>query len=79
MSASFSFEWKRHFAERAASLGLGSAEEYLRVVFGAVPRETASPLSDEEFSQILSELSSNADLPTLPANFSRADIYADHD
>ncbi len=36
-------------------------------------------LSDEEFNQLLDELSEGPPLPPLPADFSRADIYADHD
>jgi predicted DNA-binding antitoxin AbrB/MazE fold protein len=39
--------------------------------------ERVAAISDEEFERQLSELSSNG--PTLPADFSRADIYADHD
>jgi hypothetical protein len=36
-------------------------------------------LSDGEFEQLLDELASGPGLPHLPADFSRADIYADHD
>jgi len=38
-----------------------------------------SPLSDEEFDQALDALSEGRSLPPLPADFSRSDIYADHD
>ncbi len=34
-------------------------------------------MSDEEFRRRLAELSTDG--PSLPADFSRADIYADHD
>jgi hypothetical protein len=37
------------------------------------------PLSAEEFDRLLDELATGAPLPQLRADFSRADIYADHD
>jgi hypothetical protein len=37
----------------------------------------ASGLTDEEFERQLDELA--LDVPPLPADFSRADIYLDHD
>jgi hypothetical protein len=47
---------------------------------GAGQATAAEPdLSDEEFERLLDELSDGPPLPHLPANFSRADIYADHD
>jgi hypothetical protein len=36
-------------------------------------------VSDNEFELLLDELASGPELPHLPADFSRADIYADHD
>ncbi len=36
-------------------------------------------ISDGEFEHLLDELASGPGLPHLPADFSRADIYADHD
>ncbi len=39
----------------------------------------APALSDDEFEGLLDELASGPRLPHLPADFSRADIYADHD
>jgi plasmid stability protein len=36
-------------------------------------------LSDDEFELLLAALASGPKLPHLPADFSRADIYADHD
>jgi plasmid stability protein len=36
-------------------------------------------LSDAEFELLLDGLASGSELPQLPADFSRADIYADHD
>jgi hypothetical protein len=40
---------------------------------------TAQPLTDEEFERSLDELARGSTLPPLPADFSRADIYSDHD
>ncbi|HQU42299.1 MAG TPA: hypothetical protein PK867_05780 [Pirellulales bacterium] len=45
------------------------------MVSAALPQDV--PL--EEFDRLLDELSSGPALPHLPADFSRADIYADHD
>jgi hypothetical protein len=42
-------------------------------------RQGPAQISDEEFERDLDELSAGLTLPTLPAAFSRADIYADHD
>ncbi len=36
-------------------------------------------LSHEEFDRLLDELASGPTLPILPPDFSRADLYADHD
>lgn len=36
-------------------------------------------LSDEDFERLLDELASGPALPHLPADFSRADVYRDHD
>jgi predicted DNA-binding antitoxin AbrB/MazE fold protein len=39
----------------------------------------ASSISDDEFERLLDELASGPTLPHLSADFSRADVYADHD
>jgi hypothetical protein len=39
----------------------------------------APSLNDAEFERLLDELASGPGLPRLPADFSRADIYTDHD
>lgn len=39
----------------------------------------APKLSDDEFEGLLDELASGPGLPHFPADFSRADIYSDHD
>ena len=44
-----------------------------------LPHGPGSALTDGEFEQLLDELASGPGLPRLPADFSRADIYADHD
>jgi hypothetical protein len=36
-------------------------------------------VSDEEFERLLEELPEGLSLPRLPADFSRADIYTEHD
>jgi plasmid stability protein len=36
-------------------------------------------LSDDQFESLLDDLASGPERPHLPADFSRADIYADHD
>ena len=36
-------------------------------------------LADDEFERLLDDLASGPELPPLPADFSRADLYADHD
>jgi len=47
---------------------------------GTAPAQpTQAALSDDEFERLLDELSEGPTLPLLPADFSRSDIYADHD
>jgi len=71
---------KRLILEQAHTIGNSTVEDYLRVVLGAdVSRRTQFPLSDAEFESILADLSSDGDLPSLPADFTRADIYSEHD
>ena len=45
---------------------------------GAEPGQVPA-LSDAEFETLLDEFASGPALPHLPADFSRADIYAEHD
>ncbi|MGD9645422.1 MAG: hypothetical protein AB7U73_06895 [Pirellulales bacterium] len=80
MHLSLSPALEQLITEQAQALGYPSAEDYLLVVFGSdailgSPQE----LSDDEFLRELDELASEDNLPSLPADFSRADIYADHD
>ena len=45
------------------------------------PKAVAEPtsISNEEYERLLDELASGPTLPRLSADFSRADVYADHD
>lgn len=53
----------------------GRSPDRPRILPGQTPE-----LSDGEFEDLLDELASGpAELPHLPADFSRADIYSDHD
>jgi hypothetical protein len=45
----------------------------------AVLIESGQQLTDSEFDRLLDELSDGPRLPHLPTDFSRADIYSDHD
>jgi hypothetical protein len=59
---------------RAAAQGL-TVDQYVRTL--VEPGRTAPRLSLDEFDAALQELC--FDGPTLPADFSRSDIYSDHD
>jgi hypothetical protein len=63
-------------ASRAASQGL-SVAELLRQWVAEKPMRAPKALSTDEFDQMLDKLSGQA--PPLPSDFSRADIYCDHD
>ena len=57
---------------------------HLRSAGGRLPttalRSVSDPRpTDEEFDQALKELASGPSVPTLPADWSRADLYDDHD
>ena len=67
-------------AARAAAQGL-SVDEYLKLLLGAPEqRTTLAELSDEAFDAVMEELASGTEsLAPLPADFSRKDIYFDHD
>lgn len=52
-------------------------EEYLSQLANGAVAVVAAQLSEEEFDKQLHELS--LDVPLLPNDFSRADIYLDHD
>jgi hypothetical protein len=76
MSIPLTPEFERHIAEQAAAGGYPSVEAYLRAFLPPVP-STAEGLSDAEFEQLLEDLAE--DVPSLPTDFSRADLYLDHD
>ena len=62
---------------QAQSRDLPLSEFLHHLAAGATPLNSPALLSDAEWHQALDEVSS--DLPVLPADFSRADIYLDHD
>ncbi|MBI3838892.1 MAG: hypothetical protein HY288_13295 [Planctomycetia bacterium] len=80
MDLSISPDLERLIAEQAVAMGFASPEEFLRAL---VTRDSAvsapSELSNAEFLQLWDSLASDEEMPSLPADFSRADIYADHD
>ena len=78
MQLSISSDLEHLIVQQATSLGFPSAETYLRAVLRA-PAEIVKPdsISSEEFERLMDELA-NEDVPTLPADFSRADVYGEH-
>ena len=61
--------------KRGMSIGL-----YLRQLAEDVAPPSSERLTNEEFERLLDEASRGLDhLQPLPADFSRADIYSDHD
>jgi plasmid stability protein len=62
----------------AAMLGGGAGEGPV-VDASGLRAGGGSALSDNQFELLLDELASGPGLPNLPADFSRAHIYADHD
>ena len=56
---------------------------HLRVAGGQLPTDpyfgTNQGPTDDEFDRSLRELASGPPVPTLPADWSRADLYEDHD
>ncbi len=80
MVLTISSDLARTIAQLASDYGFPSPEAYLRSLIDMPSRTREHDnLSDEEFEGLLDELSSETDLRSLPADFSRADIYADHD
>ena len=79
-------ETEQSLREKAAQNGL-AVETYLRQL---IERDTqaanagtgagfAAQVLPAEFDQLLDELSEGLALPTLPTDWWRADLYADHD
>jgi hypothetical protein len=74
----------RALREKANRLGQ-TLETYLEqlaereVGADAVATDSGRELTDSEFDRLLDELSDGPRLPHLPMDFSRADIYSDHD
>jgi hypothetical protein len=70
-------ELEQRIADEATAAGFSSVEGYLAAVLRQRVPAVCPPLEDAEFIQLLDELASDDDLPSLPANFSRADIYVE--
>src|SRR5689334_1909707 len=62
----------------AVSPPSGAAQNGTTVDASGIHLGQSPTLSDDEFELLLGELSSGPELPHLPADFSRADIYTDH-
>lgn len=60
----------------AAAAGL-NVEQYLVLLASQAPKEAPQAFSEAEFDAELNALTHHG--PSLPPDFSRADIYADHD
>ena len=85
VTLNLSAEAERHLREKAARHGQ-SLESYLEQLVEtdagvrAAPTAQGPGLSPAEFDQLLQDLAEGLPgLPTLPADFARADLYADHD
>ncbi len=67
-------------ADRAKAQGL-SVDSYLKLLLGiSAQANLFAKLSEEEFEAVLEALANGTEnVPPLPAHFSRADIYCDHD
>jgi hypothetical protein len=67
-------------AAQARAQGL-SVDAYLKMLLGMPEQKNAlAGLSDEEFDALMDEFASGTEsLPPLPPDFSRQDIYCDHD
>ena len=54
--------------------------QFLNLLAEAVPTANDQDISDEEFESVFDELAKEPDVEqSLPPDFSRADIYCDHD
>ena len=56
-----------------------TVSEEVQTKNGAPLVPEAAALSDDDFERLLDELASGPTLPHLAADFSRADVYGDHD
>jgi hypothetical protein len=67
-------------AKNAQAAGL-SLDAYLNVLLGLPDEGTAlAEMSEAEFKAFIEDFSKGSEhLPPLPPDFSRADIYTDHD
>jgi hypothetical protein len=67
-------------AQQAQAEGL-SLDVYLNVLLGVLDEETAlAQMSEAEFVAFIDDFSTGSEhFPPLPPDFSRADIYTNHD
>ena len=73
-------ETAKLLADRAKAQGL-SVDTYLTSLLGiSAQKDILAKPSEEEFEVVLEKFADGTeDVPPLPAHFSRADIYGDHD
>lgn len=72
-------ELERMIYERAAAGGYPDVESFLRGLLQPTLPAEPDNLTDEEFARLIEQLARAEAVSTLPTDFSRADIYADHD
>ncbi|MBL9093305.1 MAG: hypothetical protein JNL96_18965 [Planctomycetaceae bacterium] len=72
----FDDETAARLQELAKAAGAANVEDYIKLVI-ATPRPTTDKFDPKEFDRELEPLL--FDGPSLPADFSREDIYFDHD
>jgi hypothetical protein len=66
-------------AQKAKSTGV-SVDSLLKHMLELTDLTQSREMTLEEFDRVLDELAAGSEnLPPLPTNFSRADIYLDHD
>ncbi len=84
MSISISPELERRLIEQATAAGYSSVESYLIAIVSregeaGLAESVVVPPTGAELDALLESLAFDEPVPPLPADFSRADIYADHD
>jgi hypothetical protein len=84
VTVNLSSEVAQRLAERALCMGVTLetyleqlAESNISEINGGPP--DSGKVSDEEFDRLLDELCAGPRIPVLADDFSRSDIYSDHD
>jgi hypothetical protein len=75
MTNEFSRDIEHILIQQAQGLGYANPSDYLKSLLGMVDGGSGD-VTDKEFERILADLGVD-DLVSLPASFSRADVYAD--